>query len=359
MSLIVLLAIILIFGFLVFIHELGHFLAARRAGVEVHEFGFGFPPKIYGKKVGRTEYSVNWIPLGGFVKLKGENLTDTAKGSFGATSFWNKTKILFAGVAMNALLAYVILIGLAWTGLPPVIQNQYSYGQPTYAQDKQVMAVGVAEGSPAEQAGINRGDIILTANGKQLTSEQDLLAFTKDNAGEKATFAVEQDGQVKEIQVQLRQPTSNEGALGVTPFQTYLLQYNFIDGIITATGITIQLAVGTVAAFGNLIVGLFTHGTVSEQVAGPVGIFVLLNNVLAFGLPYVLIFVVSISISLAVINAMPLPALDGGRWVMAAAQKVSKRQLSERTEGLIHTIGFVALIALMVVVTFFDIKRFG
>ncbi len=359
MNLVVLLAIILIFGFLVFIHELGHFLAARRAGVEVHEFGFGFPPKIYGKQVGRTEYSINWLPLGGFVKLKGENLTDTSKGSFGATSFRNKTKILFAGVAMNALLAYVILIGLAWTGLPPVIQNQYSYGQPTYAQEKQVMAVGVSEDSPAQQAGIERGDIILTANGSKLTSETDLLTFTKVNAGEKVVLTVEQDGQVKEVNVKLREPTNNEGALGITPFQTYLLQYNFVDGIITATGITIQLAVGTIAAFGNLVVGLFTQGTVSEQVAGPVGIFVLLSNVLNFGIPYVLIFVVSISISLAVINAMPLPALDGGRWVMAAAQKVSKKQMSEKTEGIIHTVGFVALIALMIVVTFFDIKRFG
>lgn len=286
-------------------------------------------------------------------------MTDTAKGSFGATSFRNKTKILFAGVAMNALLAYVILIGLSWTGLPPVIQNQYSYGQPTYAQEKEVMAVGIAAGSPAEQAGIMRGDIILAANGQKLVSESDLLAFTKENSGEKVTLTVEQDGKVKDIQVQLRQPTSNEGALGVTPFQTYLLQYNFFDGIITATGITIQLAVGTIAAFGDLIAGLFTQGKVSEQVAGPVGIFVLLNNVLQFGLPYVLIFVVSISISLAVINAMPLPALDGGRWVMAAVQKISKRELSERTEGLIHTFGFVALIALMVVVTFFDIKRLG
>lgn len=359
MSLLVIVAIILIFGFLVFVHELGHFVAARRAGVEVHEFGFGFPPKLIGKKVGRTEYSINWIPLGGFVRLKGENLTDKAPGSFGAASFSNKTKILFAGVTMNALVALLILVGLAWTGLPPIIQNQFSFGQPQYVQDKQLMAVAVADDSPAQKAGIERGDMILSGDGQRFVAETELLAFTKSHAGQKATFEVESDGRISVIEVELRQPDSGQGALGVTPFQTYKQQYGFIDGIVTAVGITGQLVIGTLSAFGNLVAGLVTKGQMSEQVAGPVGIVALLSNVLDFGLVYVLVFVVSISISLAVINALPLPALDGGRWLMAAAQKLTKRQLSERTEGLVHTVGFVALMLLMVVITYFDIERIG
>jgi regulator of sigma E protease len=356
--------VILIFSFLVFVHELGHFVAARRAGVHVEEFGIGFPPRVVGKKVGDTVYSINLLPIGGFVKLQGENLTDTEKGSFGAASFAGKSNILLAGVAMNALTAYIILVGLCLVGLPPIIQNQFSYGKSEMAQPKQVMAVGVAPDSPAISSGIKRGDIILGAKSgdteKVFESEADLLNFTRENAGKNVDFNIKTADQEKTVNVQLRSPDTKEGFLGVTPFQTYQLRYsNPIDAAITAAGITGQLIWGTVAAFGNLIAGLFTSGQVSENVAGPVGIVVILGSIIELGLSYVLIFVASISISLAVINILPLPALDGGRLAMVAAQKIWGRQLSAEREGLVHLVGFVALILLMVVVTFFDIKRLG
>jgi regulator of sigma E protease len=351
--------VILIFGVLVFVHELGHFVAARRNGVEVEEFGFGFPPRLYGKKVGRTRYSINWIPLGGFVKLKGEDLNDTGKGSFGASSFWAKTKILFAGVTMNAALAYLILLWLCLTGLPPLIANQFSYGRQIEAQSAKVMAVDVAAGSPAADAGIARGSIISVANGTKLETEQQLLDFTKTHAGQTVLLGIEKGGNIATKSVTLRPADSKDGYLGVTPFATTKTRYSPIDAVITAAGLTVQLMWATLAAFGNLVVGLFAHGKVSDQVAGPVGIVVILANIVNFGAAYVLVFVASISISLAVINALPLPALDGGRWLLAAAQKVTKRQLSPKLETGIHAAGFFALIALMVVVTFFDIKRLG
>ena len=357
MILVVGLLIVLIFGFLVFVHELGHFIAARRNGVEVEEFGFGFPPKLYGKKVGRTEYSINLIPLGGFVKLKGESLSDKGVGSFGRASFWGKTKILLAGVTMNFITAYLLLVGLCLTGLPPIIQGQYSYGSPELSQPRQVMAVRVAEGSPAEKAGLSRGDIILSGNGQRFENEGDLMKFTQDNAGEQVALKVVRDGETQELQTSLRPPAEKQGFLGVTPFQTYKLQYGLIDSLVTAGGISLQLVTGTIAAFADLIAGLFTQGKVSDNVAGPVGIVALLNNILDLGAAYVLVFVVSISISLAVINAMPLPALDGGRWALAAAQKISGRALSEKSEAAVHAAGFAALILLMLVVTFFDVKR--
>ncbi len=366
MLILVILAVILIFGFLVFVHELGHFVAARRSGVDVHEFGFGFPPRLYGKKLGRTVYSINALPLGGFVKLKGENLTDKSSGSFGAASFWGKTKILFAGVAMNALTAYVVLVWLCVTGLPPVIPGQFSYGTQSQAQPKRVMVLDVVKNSPAEQAGIKKGDKILGATDDGATlatfeTAQDLVGFTKDNAGDQVNLNVLRRGEdaPQAVNVQLRGTDSKEGHLGVTPFETSQIKYGFFDGLVTAAGLTLQLMWATLAAFGGMIAGLFTQGQVSQNVAGPVGIVVILKNVMDFGIPYVLMFVASISISLAVVNALPLPALDGGRWLLAAVQRFTRRQLSDRAEGIVHAAGFFALIALMVVITFFDIKRLG
>jgi regulator of sigma E protease len=221
------------------------------------------------------------------------------------------------------------------------------------------MAVGVAKDSPAEKAGIKRGDKILSVDGRHFTTEDQLVAYTKAHAGQRVVLRLEHDGKVRETKVQLRSPDSKDGYLGVTPLQTYKQKYGFVDAVITAGGLTLQLMWATLAAFGGLIAGLFAHGQVSDQVAGPVGIVVLLNSVVELGAAYVLIFVASISISLAVVNALPLPALDGGRWLLSLVQRVTRRQLSEQTEGLVHAAGFLALILLMVVVTFFDIKRLG
>ncbi|HUC86908.1 MAG TPA: site-2 protease family protein [Candidatus Saccharimonadales bacterium] len=353
----IILLVILIFGVLIFVHEFGHFLAAKRAGVEVEEFGFGFPPTIVGKQVGGTFYSLNWIPLGGFVRMKGEALTDVSAGAFGAASFWQKTRILFAGVIMNVLLAYAVLLWLCLTGLPPVIAGQFSSGTASYAQPKQVMVVDTVSGSPATTAGIVRGDIILSGDGQSFSSENDILRFTKAHAGASVTLQVEHHGVTRTVRPHLRPPGAKDGFLGVTPFQTYKLRYNLPDAVVTAAGITGQLIWATLSAFGGLVAGLVAHGQVSDNVAGPVGIVVLLKAVSDLGVAYVLIFVASISISLAVLNALPLPALDGGRWALAAAQRLTHKSLSQRLEMAVHATGFAALILLMVVITFFDIKH--
>jgi regulator of sigma E protease len=359
MNLAIILLVILIFGLIVFVHELGHFLAARRSGVEVEEFGFGFPPRIFGRKVGRTLYSINLIPLGGFVRLKGEDSADKAKGSFGAASFRNKSKILLAGVGMNALTAYVIFLFLAATGLPPVLADQFSFGTPTYAQPPRVMAVAVDPGSPADKAGIKRGDLIVQADGRTLTTEDELINFTRKHAGQKVQLTVQHKSTAKELNVQLLPLSASSGFLGVTPFQTFKLKYDILHAPVVAAGILGQLMWATLAAFGGLISGLVVHHKVSDQVTGPVGIVVLLSDIADLGTGYIFIFIASISVSLAVINALPLPSLDGGRWAIAFAQRITKRQLSARAESIIHGVGFAALILLMLVVTFFDIKRFG
>jgi regulator of sigma E protease len=240
-----------------------------------------------------------------------------------------------------------------------VIAGQYSFGTPSYAQPKTVMAVAVVPGSPAAAAGLQRGDLIEQGNGQPLTSEDDIIQFTQKHAGQQVTLTVAHHGTIRTIHPRLRPPGTTDGYLGVTPFQTYGLRYNLPAAVITAAGITLQLMWATLAAFAGLIAGLFAHGQVSNDVTGPVGIVVLLKNILALGVGYVLIFVVSISVSLGVINALPLPALDGGRWALALAQRVTHRTLSSKIETIVHASGFAVLILLMGVVTYFDIKRFG
>lgn len=355
----IILLVVAVIGLLVFVHELGHFVVARRNGVAVEEFGFGFPPRLFGRKVGQTIYSINLLPLGGFVRLKGEDMADTSPHSFNAASYKTKAKILLAGVGMNALIAYIILLVLCVTGLPPVIEGQFSLGQPQVAQPRQVLVAAVGPDSAAAAAGIERGDIILSGNGQSFTSEQDLTTFTKANAGETVTFNVKrQTSNVEDVQVKLKseQEAKQQGYLGVTPLQVYKLRYGWWSPLV-ALGLLAQIMLGTLAAFGGLIIGLFTRGQVAETVTGPVGIVVLFSNIVHLGWSYVALLVASISVSLAVINVLPVPALDGGRLALITVQKATKRSLSPRAEGLVHLVGFVALIALMLVVTLFDLKR--
>jgi regulator of sigma E protease len=348
--------VIALFSLLIFVHEFGHFLAARRNGVEVEEFGFGFPPRAIGRKVGRTLYSINWLPLGGFVRLKGEDQDDTSPGSFGGARYRVKAKILLAGVGMNALTAYVIFLALCLTGLPPVIAGQFNFGHYTYAQPKQLLVVDASKGSPAAEAGLARGSFILAANGQKLVSEDDLFSFTKAHAGEQVTFTVVEKGTQKDVAVILRPPDSKDGFLGVTPLQTYKIRYTWTAPIVAA-GLTVQIAWATLSAFGALLVGLFAHGQVSNSVAGPVGIVALLNALLQIGFSYVWLMVASISMSLAIVNVLPIPALDGGRLALITVQRVTGKALSPKREALVHTIGFVLLIGLMVIVTVVDIRR--
>lgn len=354
--------VIIIFSFLVFVHELGHFWAARRSGVEVQEFGFGFPPRLFGRRVGGTLYSVNLLPLGGFVRLKGESGEDRSSGSFASARYVNKFNILLAGVGMNILLAYVILTILAFTGLPPVVENQFSLGRPAYTQEPALLAASVSEGSPAQRAGIRQGDLIISAGSQRLSHEKQLFSYTQAHAGERVILKVKSGQQTKQVPVVLNPEEigKTKGYLGVVPFLTYRQSFGFWAPVV-ALGLLGQLIWGTLSAFGGFLAGLLSGGgsDAAAQVTGPVGIVSLLSHVMELGVAYLWVFVASISVSLAVINALPLPALDGGRLAIVTAGRLSRRPLSAQKEAMIHTIGFVLLLILMAVVTYIDIKRIG
>lgn len=354
----VILLVVALFSLLVLVHEWGHFIVARRNGIEVEEFGIGFPPRLLWRKVKGTIYSINLFPLGGFVRLKGEDSASRAPGSFGTASFKSKAKVLLAGVGMNLAVAYLILTALAFTGLPPIVPNQFSLGQFEYAQPKQVMVVDVGQGSPAAVAGIRRGEVILGASGQTFAAEDELINFTRQHAGEEVVLKIKSGEAERDAKVKLRGPGATDGYLGVTPFQTYKIRYGW-QAPLVAAGIMVQLIWATVAAFGGLLAGLISRGEVSQQVTGPVGVAVILGSIMELGISYLAMFVASISLSLAVINALPLPALDGGRLALITVPKIIRRPLSPQLEARIHTAGFIFLIALMIIVTVVDIKRFG
>lgn len=371
-------SILLIFGLLMFIglvivHELGHFWAARKSGVEVEEFGLGFPPKAktLGHKNG-TEYTLNWLPLGGFVRLKGENDADTAKGTFGAASLPNKIKIMVAGVVMNLLAAFVLLTILAWVGMPQLIDNQFKVASDARTVRQDVLVAYVEKDSPAEKAGFQLRDQLASIglpdqNQNTISSKDVLPSLTKKFAGQKVVVQYRRAGvaDLQQATVQLRSEkevidsNGEKGYLGIAPNE-YVLARSTWSAPAVAAGTIGQFTSLTFQGLGKALAGVFTGNgqQASEQVSGPVGIFVLLSDGSGFGLEFILMIIAIISLTLAIMNVLPIPALDGGRLFVTLFYRAIKKPLSKQTEDRIHGTGFVALMALFVLITVVDIRRF-
>ncbi len=358
------LVILILFVLLILVHEYGHFLVAKRNGVEVEEFGIGFPPRIAGKTMGkgifRGYYTLNWLPLGGFVKMKGENEADKRKGSFGAASYWSKTKIISAGIVMNLLAAMVILTVLAWTGMPQVLDNQFKVAGDTEVVSTRVLAAYVGEGSPAEGAGIEFGNELLSVDGQSVLNVDQLFELTEEKAGleVEVVYIDEAGAEVTEV-VQLRPKDSDEGYFGVSPTEITLEKSTW-SAPITGVVLTLQLAWVTLTGLLGLIGSLFSGNIAEagESVTGPVGIVVLLKDVSVIGPSLLMFFVAVISVTLAVMNALPIPALDGGRLFVSGIFKIAKKPLTPKLENYIHGIGFALLMVLILVVTVKDVQRF-
>ncbi len=368
------LGLVLFIG-LVLVHEWGHYIVARRNGVEVEEFGLFFPPraKVLAKRNG-TEYTLNWLPLGGFVKLKGENDADTRPGTFGAATTWVKAKIMLAGVAMNLVTAFVLLTLLAAIGMPKLIDNQFTVASDTKIIKQDVVAGHVSEKSPAEKAGLVRGDVLKSigksgqASSDVITSPDDLPKITKKYAGEKVDITYVRAGQKKTTTAMLltqkevdksRNSNQPKGYLGISPTE-YTVQRSTWSAPIVAAGLIKQLTLLTFQGLGTVISSLF-HGDAqkaSEQVSGPIGIFVVMRDGSIFGIEFLLLIIAVISLSLAIMNALPIPALDGGRLFVLLASRALKRPLTKEVEEWIHGVGFLFLIGLIVLISIVDVNRF-
>ncbi len=376
---------------LVTLHEFGHFMAARRNGVKVLEFGICFPPRAIAwvkdpktkkwKRLPKKDwkkpqdgliFSLNWLPIGGFCQMDGESDADKRKGTFGAASFWSKTKILFAGVMMNWLVAIVIFTVLAWTGMPEFLQGQFTVAEDTRTVSAPVEVTSVMEGSPAATAGISAGDKIIAIDGNEFLHASDITDYNNAHAGEEVTYTLEN----RDVEVKLNSSDS-EYLLGVTMATTQSLSYSTWSAPIVGVGLTAQLTGETFKGVGILlwnlvsgVAGQFSFDSsvresgqeaisaVGDSVTGPVGIVGELFPAFTAAGPTNLAFLAAlISVSLACMNVIPIPALDGGRWLLIAIYKLRKKKLTKETEEKIVSRAMIALLALIFIVTILDIVR--
>jgi len=360
---------------LVVVHELGHAIVARRNGVVVEEFGIGFPPRAWGKKLKNgILFSLNWLPLGGFVKLQGEHDSAHKKGDYGAATFWQKTKILFAGVVMNWLIAVIIFTGLALVGIPKIVENQFSVPSDTTLITKPVTIGSVVADYPAAKAGLQSGDTIISLGSETIDTSQELIDVSKSLKGETVPVVYERDGVKSRANVALRD--ADTSVFGATLGQQQAIRATWsapLVGIAT-TG---QFTWVTLQGLGQLVTDLFsglflqlspnqeTRETGSENldraansVAGPVGILgVIFPAAGQAGATQVVFLAGIISLTLAVMNTLPIPALDGGRWFVTALFKLLKRPLTKDREEKIQGTGFLVLMGLIVIITIGDVAK--
>lgn len=347
---------ILLFALLVIVHELGHFLVARRNGVEVEEFGIGFPPRVFSTERGGVRYSLNLIPLGGFVKMKGESDSDRRPGSFGVASLWAKTKIMLAGVGMNMVAAFVILLVLAVTQLPTLIPGQFQIESDRTIVEQGVAVRSVSENSPAEAADMRAGDMIVRVADTEIMSAQQLVDTTGRLAGKEIDIVVERNQEPYTRTLTLGE---GEAPLGVAPAELETNRYTWAAPIV-AFVVTWQIAGLLLVTVGGIIVELLSGAgsAAAEELVGPIGIVFILQNISGLGVAYLWAIVVNISVALAVFNALPIPALDGGRLAVIAGARALRKQLTEQVENTIHGTGFLALIGLIILISYLDVQRF-
>lgn len=350
---------LLILVFLVVAHELGHAIAARRSGVVVEEFGVGFPPLIWKKKLKNgVLLKLNWLPIGGYVKMQGEHDCASKKGDYGAATFWQKTKILFAGVFANWLVAAVLLTILAWTGMPRILENQVTIPGDTTVVYAPVEITALTKGYPAENAGLKIGDLILKFNNQNISTPADLINLAKQNKGKNVNITY-QRGEVKnDVNITLK-AVSDNGYLGANLGQREQIKATWSAPLlgIATTG---QLTYETFNGLGTLISNLFSQKftEVGQSVAGPIGIVgTVFPAAEKAGLTQLTLLTAIISLSLAVMNVLPIPALDGGRWFTMTVFRLSKKKLTQAREEKIQLVGFAILMCLVVLVTYADIRK--
>ncbi len=388
MSILLLVLGLVLFVGLVVVHEYGHFLAARRGGVEVEEFGVFFPPRLYKLKTkNKWLFSIGAIPLGGFVKLKGEHDSDTERGSFGAATTWTKSKIMAAGVLMNLVTALVLLTILAIIGMPKLVPNQFTVQSDSQLVSREVVISYVEPGSPAAKAGLKNEDQITALrlpgySPVAINSAHDLPKITKQFAGKTADIYFKRGGQEMQARTTLltqqavdksSHSANPHGHLGISPVDIELQRSTWSAPVVAigfsaqVTALTFQGLGHALSGLGSLIAGAVTGNSTarqngqqaaSSQVAGPVGIFVILKDGSLLGFRFMLLIIAIISLTLAIMNSLPIPALDGGRFWLMLGSRAIKRPLSAQREEAINAAGFFVLIGLIILVTFVDVRRF-
>ncbi|MBU0648873.1 RIP metalloprotease RseP [Patescibacteria group bacterium] len=360
-----------ILSVIVFVHEMGHFLAARIFGVKAEEFGFGFPPRVFGvvkndqnkwelvrgnseKQYKNTIWSLNWIPVGGFVKIKGESgEAEHEPDSLISKKIWKRAIILSAGVIMNLVLAAVILSFGFMVGLPSVVED---LPQGAQIHERQIQIFTVLSDSPAKTAGVEPGDIVLSIDGQEFNALENMQAYIHKNQGKELDFLFLHQGENlnKSIAPQIINETGEPG-IGVGLAQIGIVSYPWHFAVIQGAESTVYLTKEVISAFYQLIKNIIVKQEVAVELSGPVGIAVLTGKVARMGFVYILQFAALLTINLAVVNFLPFPALDGGRVLFLIIEKIRGKAVSFKTEAVIHNVGFILLLLLLALVTFRDI----
>lgn len=324
---------------LVFIHEAGHFFAAKLFGLLVEELGFGLPPRLWGKKIGETLYSLNWLPFGGFVKIYGERHFEEKaavdrKRSFSHQKIWKRMLIVISGVLMNFILGWFLVSAVFLVGVP------------------QSLAIAkVKQGSLAEQAGLKENDRVLG-----FKSVPELVKFIDEYKGKEVILRVRRNSEDLEIKVtpRLKVP-EGEGNLGIHLVETGIPKTGFFkslwEGLIMSLGIVKSIVRG----IADLLAGIFTAKSVVEKFVGPVGIISMAIQASRDGLIHFIQLLAMISLNLAVFNIIPIPALDGGKLLFLVIEKFRGRPISVKTELVVTSASFMFLLVLILIVTFKDI----
>ncbi|MBI2430966.1 MAG: site-2 protease family protein [Candidatus Levybacteria bacterium] len=335
---------------LVIVHEFGHYFAAKFTGVKVEEFGLGLPPMIWGKKIGQTIWSLNWLPIGGFCKLEGESPEDTKKSttSFMYKNPWQKGLIVLGGVLMNIVLA-VVIFSTVYTIL----------GVPT--QTNKVKVIGVVKNSPAETAGIKEKDWVLSVNDVYISKPEELTKEVIKDKGNETNLLINRDDQILSFKVMVRDnPPAGEGAMGVAISNTEMTKiawYEFYKGI--GAGFKEAYFWGKIILGGvTKMIGGLLMGKVPSDVAGPIGMFEATSSIKkSQGFLAVIHFFGIVSVNLAVVNVLPFPALDGGRIIFVLYEMFTKKRANQKFEGWVNNIGMMILLTLILAITVGDVAR--
>ena len=354
---------------LVLVHELGHYLVAKRAGITVEEFGIGFPPRIGSVMWRGTRYSLNWIPLGGFVKMLGEDgdvevrrlreqgLTEAEvetamEGAFNRRPVWVRITVLLAGVAMNFVLAAALFA--------------IAFSMPVLVGEGPLTVTEIQAGSPAEEA-LEVGDVIVGVDGRTFERSAELTEYVAERGGSEVTLALERDGETREIVIVPREVSDEERASGVGPIgfaydpaqvsEEPSIVDNPVDAALRGTGAAWEIAVQIPGGLADAVGGLIGLNPDAPDARGPIGIAQETGRVLEAPLVSQLLFIGLLSVNLAVLNVLPFPPLDGGRIAVVIVEAIRRRRLPAEREAVIYLAGFAVLIALVVLISIKDIQR--
>ena len=354
---IVILTFLAVFAVLVFVHEWGHFFAAKKQGIAVEEFGFGFPPRVIGRLWRGTLYSLNCIPLGGFVRIKGEYGEHAEDAdSFAGKPVWRRMIVVVAGVMMNVVLGWALLSAGFMSGFPQTVNDGVGAA---HVRNRQLYVVDVRSESPAALAGVSAGDEILALNGEQVVTVEAVQSWMATREGTPVVMTLLREGRrVETTATPVFLPEAKRVALGVGLQEVGVVSYGIGESLWRGAQTTGVILREIIVSFYNLLRDALLGRGIQVELSGPVGIAVLTGQMADRGISYLLQFAALLSLNLAVLNALPIPALDGGRFVFMCIETLRKKPVSQRIEGMIHRIGFALLLVLVVFVTYKDILRF-